>query len=241
MDNFHLISKYAICYSIYFLILFIGKTEHSCRLFHAGVPANNSGILLGVHLAGILWLGVVPFFILQHATNDIVFGLESPTILQLSCLVVLLLASIAIASIDTGKTNTAKPLQPRADLFSKTFVRQYTLYRTVFLMCYELFFRGYLLSDTIQRTGVVASISLNVALYVLLHVFNDKKEMIACIPFGIILCSLCIWFGAAWPAILIHTVFAIVYELKLLKKNLFTINNMRYENIRHRFFGLHRE
>ena len=242
MDDIQLISKYGICYGIYFLILFVGKTEHSNRLFDARGPVYNSGILLGIQLAGILWLGVVPFLILKHSISNIVFGQETPTILQVCCLLLLLFASVITAITETTKINTGKTVQQQqVFLFDKKFIRRYILYRTIFLISYEVFFRGYLLTDMIHRAGLFTAIVINTALYALLHSFSDKKEIIACIPFGILLCFTCLWFGAAWPAIVIHTVFAIIYELKLLKKNSCTINKMRYENICHRLFRLYRE
>jgi membrane protease YdiL (CAAX protease family) len=55
-------------------------------------------------------------------------------------------------------------------------------------------------------------------LYTLLHAPAGKKEMIACIPFGAILCGVCIWVNAVWPAMLLHVALSMTYEINLVQK-----------------------
>src|SRR5204863_272627 len=88
----------------------------------------------------------------------------------------------------------------------------------LFLSAYETWFRGYLLSDCIISFGVPVAILINIVLYSLLHIVNGKKEIVGCIPFGSLLCILCIWTNAAWPAILIHVALTISYEVHLVKR-----------------------
>jgi membrane protease YdiL (CAAX protease family) len=242
MHTIHLLSKYTICYSVFFLISFITKTENSNRLLSSKGFAINPGMLLGLQLVGILWLGIVPYFILHYSLHDILIGNKTPTIIQLGSVVLLLIAAVTFANLEADRSNAALVKSNQfVAAFRKTFTRRYFVYRIMFLICYETFFRGCLLTDSIHETGIWAAILINTFLYALLHIFNDKKEIIACVPFGILLCCICCWFGAAWPAIVLHTVFAITYELKLVKKNVHTINKIQNENICYRFFGLHRQ
>lgn len=219
MDNFHLIAKYAICYSIFFLILLFSKAEHSNRLFDSKGFVSKTGTLLGLQLGGILWLGVIPFFILHSSFNLIVFGQQPPGLFQLCILFLLLVVGIAIAIIESGKINTDQASQEQQVRFNKKFIRRYILYRSIFITSYELFFRGYLLTDSLNHTGIFSSVIINTCLYSLLHVFNGRKEIVACFVFGIIICCVCVWIHAAWPAMIIHTTFTLIYELKLVKKN----------------------
>ncbi len=188
MDILHLVSKYAICYGVFFLVSYISKTESSNRLLNANGMVKNPGMLLGLQIAGILWFGVVPFFIFPYSFNDIVFGREMPSIFQLSCLVLIIIISIVIAIRESVKQHPGKiKNQQEAIFFNKKFIRRYFFLRAIFLICYEIFFRGYLLFDITPRTGIFFSVALNIGLYCLLHIFNDKKELIACIRFGFIL------------------------------------------------------
>jgi membrane protease YdiL (CAAX protease family) len=241
MDHLHIISKYAICYGIFFLILLLGKSERSNRLFDRKGTVSNPGMLLGVLTGGFLWLGVVPFFILHHSISEIVFGRRAPGMVQLCTLLVLLILAIATAITESDKLNTRKAVEEQISRLSKTYLLRYILYRIIFLVSYESFFRGYLLTDSMQLTGVVLAVVINISLYSALHILNDRREFAGCVVFGTILCCLCIWCEAAWPAILIHTVFSLVYELRSVKKNLHSLNKIRYENISYGGIGLHRK
>ena len=98
------------------------------------------------------------------------------------------------------------------------FMSNYIVARVLFLCLYELWFRGYLLINSIIAFGITFAIILNIALYSLLHKVNGRREMLACIPIGAILCGVCAWTGAAWPAILIHVVMTLSHEIHLVKK-----------------------
>ncbi|MBC7845079.1 MAG: CPBP family intramembrane metalloprotease [Flavobacterium sp.] len=68
--------------------------------------------------------------------------------------------------------------------------------------------------------GIPLAVFMNVVLYVLVHIFNSKKELLACIPFGLMVCFFSIIFNSAWPAILLHIGFSSVYELNFWRLNL---------------------
>ncbi len=98
------------------------------------------------------------------------------------------------------------------------FIVGYFFIRILFICAYESWFRGYLLHDCITSLGEPLAILLNVSLYTLLHVVNGKEETLACIPFGLLLCGLCIWQGAGWPAVVIHLTLTITYETSFIRK-----------------------
>src|SRR5678816_4397194 len=84
--------------------------------------------------------------------------------------------------------------------------------RIVFLISYEWFVRGLLLITCCAWLGTAWGVVINTVLYVLLHVHKDKKEMLGCIPFGILLCAFTIWWQSVWPAIIFHLQLAIINE-----------------------------
>ena len=96
---------------------------------------------------------------------------------------------------------------------SNVFVSYYFPVRILFLCAYELFFRGFLLFDCIRWFGILPAIIITTGLTVLIHVFTNKKEMWACIPFGIILCSCCITIHSVWQAIVLHLALSLAYEI----------------------------
>jgi len=94
----------------------------------------------------------------------------------------------------------------------------YFLFRVLFLAAYETWFRGFLLTDCMSSWSVPFAIGVNITAYMLLHAVNGKNEMLACIPFGLLLCLLSFWVNAAWPAIFIHVALTMSCEVHLLKK-----------------------
>ena len=88
----------------------------------------------------------------------------------------------------------------------------YALLRIIFLVVYEWFFRGLLLISFAAWLGINRSIIINIFLYVLMHFHKNKKEMIGCIPLGLLFCAFTIWWQSIWPAIIFHLQIAIINE-----------------------------
>lgn len=89
----------------------------------------------------------------------------------------------------------------------------YLLLRCVFLICYELFFRGLLLSFCLQWTPAPVAVAINMVLYALAHAFSTRQELLGTVPFGILLCLLTLYAGSVWPAVLIHLLLGLPYDV----------------------------
>ena len=214
-----LILKYAICYCAFFAMLLLSKANGGYKLFDEKGPAQNTGALLGLQIAGIVWLGVVQIFTFDHSWLEIVFGKSIPGFFPALIIALLLIAVILFACKQSeslfGKIiSNQKPVK----IFSQAFILRYVLLRFLFLCAYEISLRGYLLTDSVYYLGITKAVLLNAALYALLHAPGNKKEMIACIPYGILLCLICIWLNTVWPAIVLHVSLSLTYETNLLKK-----------------------
>ena len=202
---------YACCFAMLFAATWISKHNKSNRLFDAqGVLATSSNTLIGLHVAGIYWLGLVPLILLKKSFQIIFAGSSFPDFLWLTVWVFLLIV-IVVTGLRAGRN--IQICQPYRHGFSNKFLTIYFLLRILFLCSYELFFRGLLLFDCIKWRGIYPAILLTTFFTVLIHVFTNKKEMLGCIPFGIILSGCCIAFNAAWPAIVMHVALSMAYEL----------------------------
>ena len=140
----------------------------------------------------------------------------------------LLLLTMAVTIVNRHSKNILRggiyPYKNSPHL-TKNFFFRYFIIRIVFLFCYELWFRGFLLFDNISKLGILSAIVINVFAYVLLHIFKSKKEIVACIPFGIAACYLSLLFNAAWPAIILHVSISMVYELNIYRAYLVNFLN----------------
>jgi membrane protease YdiL (CAAX protease family) len=128
----------------------------------------------------------------------------------------------------------------RNNTHSTTFIVLYFILRILFIAAYECWFRGYLLNDSIESIGLLWAIILNIVLYCVLHIVNGRAEVVACIPFGLLLCALCLWTGTVWPAIVIHLALTIPYEWSYLRK-IKTPQKLPYEYTDNRRVGLSRQ
>lgn len=99
---------------------------------------------------------------------------------------------------------------------------EYLLIRIPFLIIYEIYFRGVLLIICINQFGISAAIVSNVILYAVAHVYSSRKEMIGTVPFGLVLCLATTITQSVWPAIIMHLLLALPYEIFLLSKKQLT-------------------
>ena len=82
----------------------------------------------------------------------------------------------------------------------------------VFLISYELFFRGFLLHAFLEQMDPGPAIALNTALYVFAHFYKGRAEIFGAIPVGIIFCYATLATGNFWTAALLHSLMALSNE-----------------------------
>ena len=220
---------YAISYAMVFLLSWISKINKNNRLFNdEGEITQKPGNLLGIHLSGILWLGLVTVIQSDIPVVHILLGNSTPEAPSLFIFGLVYLAAITIA-FRLGKSIGVAGIASyeMSGQLTQSFFKKYFIIRALYLFVYELWFRGFLLFETIRLFGIPAAVSLNILLYALLHIFKSKKEILACIPFGLILCFLSIFFNAAWPAIILHTGFSLVYESNIYRNYIDSTKTVR--------------
>jgi len=226
MEPLQFISKYAICYAVFFLLSFVAKLNGGHKLIDQKGPAGNPGTLIGWQVAGILWLGVIPASIFDQPYLSMIIGSGFPGALKMIVLVLLTINAIVLSSTQVEHEFThLDGLKIARVFFTRSFMCRYFTARILFLTAYEIWFRGYLLNDCVASFGVIPAVIINVLLYMLVHCFGGRKEILGSIPLGIILCAMSIWFGGVWPAIVIHLALAITYEFKLSEKFLHLKNS----------------
>ena len=225
---------HAVVYLVFFCLLFIAKKRGGLRLFDDTGFAVDLPMLMILHISGIILFGVLPFLFHQPTLPfwDNPSGLQLPVWVSWMLVILLLILSprIAAKKFSHARLNWNSPPGSK-------YITLYFFVRILFIASYEYWFRGYLLTDAVTAVGVLPTIAINVFFYALLHWVNGRQEMIGCFPFGVLLCSLCIWLGAAWPAILLHLALTIPYEITFLQK-IKKAKTSAIESIHHRRIGL---
>ena len=215
---------YSFCYVMVFILAWLSKKEGNHRLINDhGAITDKPGNIISFHITGILWLGMVPAFVLKQPVLKTLTGNSLPdsSVLLMLLLLLMLTAAMAVKAGTTIQKQFADSKHAHYQL-PVTFIIRYFIIRIIFLFIYELWFRGYLLFGSVDAMGIPLAVASNVLLHVLLHLFNSKKEMLACIPFSLLACWLCILFNAAWPAVILHITFSLPYELNLYKSHFST-------------------
>jgi membrane protease YdiL (CAAX protease family) len=89
----------------------------------------------------------------------------------------------------------------------------------LYLVGYEFLFRGLLLLSCLKAFGLWPALIINLALYSAFHIPKGMKETIAAIPFGAFLCYLVIDSHSIFPAVFVHVLQAVSYEIFCLYRN----------------------
>ena len=235
MTDLSYLFQYATSYILFFVLLIIGKKIGGNRLFDKRGFTESKNFLIYLHLAGIVLFGVVPIY--NSGTPAVFLPIPKPLDFGILFLIIILTVflSIRLSRKEYDFWEGHRIFQKK---ISTSYIVFYFFFRTLFIVSYEIWFRGFLLSETAISIGKVNAVILNVFLYTLLHAVNGKKEMVGCIPFGILLCSLCLWQGSCWPAILIHLALTLSFEITIVR--LVDKNQTLHEGFNNRGFGIHR-
>lgn len=209
-------------YVLFFGFSWICKINGIHRLINDdGVFTSKPIGLIGSHLVGMIWLGIIPVILLENSVLKVLTEIEIPNgfFMVLYALIFILITTIAWYQSKNEFRNKQRFTAAGVRLSSRFFIF-YFVVRALFLFSYELWFRGFLLFDCIRWFGIPLAVFMNGILYVLVHIFNNKKEVLACIPFGLLVCFFSLTFNSAWPAILLHIGFSLVYELHFYRLHL---------------------
>lgn len=203
----------AICYCLLFLLCLVVWKMKSENLVSEKVMNGNWLLLHLRHAGGVIIMAVLPALFLPVAMEDLLTWQEPINIIQVMTLSITALLLVILVVRNRGSLPAEK-----TGIYKYAFYQVIThlALRSSFLVCYEWFFRGCILFSCIENFGVLAAIIINLVLYILIHSFHDKKEMLGSIPFGLILCVFAIWYQSAWPAILLHLLLSFSHELFFL-------------------------
>ena len=213
---------YIFIYMLFFGFSWSCKTRGIHRLINdEWVFTRKPRGLIITHIIGIIWFGIPPLIYFKQSLLKVLSEINIPVsfIIVLYFFLLILMVTIAFEQSKKGYEKSQSSSESFAYLSSKFFI-SYFIVRALFLFSYELWFRGLLLFDCIRWFGIPLAVFINVTLYVLLHIFNSKKEVLVCIPFGLLVCFFSIEFNSAWPAILLHIGFSMAYELNFYQYNL---------------------
>ena len=178
-------------------------------------PNPDSLAILNLrHLLGIVIFGGVCWVIFQN--SEVIFFKR---FMDNQALIVPV-AFFATICMDLSVTDAhSKIIVPGSSINYKQCL-SYIILRLLFLLAYEVFFRGVLFWYSLQFTNLVNAIIINLFFYALIHITESKKEILGSIPFGLVLCLFTYYSGSIWPAFIIHASLSIWHEAIIISKGL---------------------
>ncbi len=116
-----------------------------------------------------------------------------------------------------GVGNLAMYPQIRTKVWSKGLLVLSALTWMIYLLGYEIMFRGVLFENCVSEVGLLSAIGINISIYALVHIPKGLNETVGTLPMGIVFCLL-VWFtGSFWASFALHCLFALSNEWFSLK------------------------
>lgn len=204
----------SLCFLSYLSLLTSAALNSEHKLFLNGEACKKITELNKLHLSGII-IFLVPIFFLD-TDSLLLLHLKKDLILVKS--IVLLLLGVSAGFVASHQVIKAKlTFVSTTERNSRKSLETYLIIRIVFIVVYELFFRGILLAVCLHYTSLVTALGINALFYTMAHAYAEKKEIIACPFFATVLCLLTLWYNTFIPAAFIHVVLCFTYDNGILK------------------------
>ncbi len=201
----------AFCWLVFFHALYKGKQRNA--LAFTACPDQDAVVEnLKLHFTGILWMGLIPVLLYKTVLSYLPdpFGIVKLWKLNGWILIPSLVAALA------GYTQSRKRPANSSLPATERDIIIYSCLRIPYIISYELFFRGWVLFESIKVLSPVPAIVLNTVLYFLCHFFADRNERAGTVLLGPVLCLVSLSTGSVLGAVLIHLALTISYEVPLL-------------------------
>jgi membrane protease YdiL (CAAX protease family) len=203
-----------LCYIIFFLSICKAWKKDRKKVFAQSNRAQDISTARNLQITGILLFGFFTGIVrMRQQMTFLSFPKDPDNYLML--LTAILFVIVFIISWFTAQKNKLSDKYSYLLRSSSQRVANYFLFRVLFLVAYEFFFRGVLLFDIAMMAGITISISINIIMYVILHLFDNRQTIIGAVPFGLLLCWLSWETQSIWPAVVLHLVLALTYEIKI--------------------------
>lgn len=201
-----------VSFATYFIVSLVYKKLGVTNLQTALISANGLRLINLKHLLGIVLFGILSYISIPEL-KYLVCTIEVPRLYLLILFLLVFFLTAFVSYFGVQKEKSIHSIQ--INHYSFSYAWAYFIIRFTFLLCYEFFFRGVLLFMFLDFSSLPLAIFYSTILYVLIHIFDSKKEILGAIPFGIILCLFTYFTNSVWYAFLIHMALSAVYEISV--------------------------
>lgn len=212
---------------VFIIYQLITETSLPSRL--SGRELSRNTKVLFTRVSGVFILGGAALFLESRNDFEGIRNLVTPEFLSSLHWVILALAVIlAINIFTTAPDGRDKYPQLKFETWHSRHFILNSITWLAYLFSYEWILRGPLLTEMVSLAGTWQGVAINTVFYSLIHAVKGRKEMIASLPVGVILCSVTLYTGSFLAAFILHGAFALAYEYKLV----YLQHNPRYKSVR---------
>ncbi len=183
------------------------------RIFRPKIENNNAGSVVFQRLTGLVLFGVLPMLTVWFWFRGSIeqYGFNWPKYNYVLYVVIGLAFVLPVVNYFNSKRSDTIKMYPqiRNLNWSPGLFLMNCITWAMYLFAYELMFRGVLLFGALETMGVYYAIALNTVIYSIYHFPKGKKESIASIPFGIVLCLIAVETDSFFYPFLLHLTLAL--------------------------------
>ncbi|MDF1560120.1 MAG: CPBP family intramembrane metalloprotease [Bacteroidales bacterium] len=228
LNDIYSVLPVLLTFAFFTLYWFISQSDRIRRKFYSNNDPDEATVyhISFNRIAGFVLMGIFPLLICLillpgYTITD--FGLKLPPENPGFTAVAVILLALIMIPIVSGSARRPQIQgnhpQIRARIWTRKTAVIDALTWALYLLGYEILFRGVLLFPVAEALGVWAAIAINIALYSAAHIPHGKAETIAAVPFGLVLCILTLYSGTIWIAFLAHLVNALTVSFSAMKYN----------------------
>ncbi len=177
--------------------------------------------IVGFVSMGIFPIGICLVVLPRYSPAGYGLGFNSATsMFSLLWIIVLSIVVIPVAYFSAQKPeNLLNYPQIRTKLWTNKTALINSAGWVLYLLGYEILFRGVLLFPVADQIGVWPAVAINIALYSATHIPKGMAETIGAAPLGLVFCILTLQSGTIWIAFVVHLVLALTNCYTALKFN----------------------
>ncbi len=191
-------------------------SSDNIRYYFSPSLDNNTLHVLFQRLTGICIFGFIPVLFItgfgEYSLADfgIGFNISGESVLW----TILFVAIIFPVNYFNSRKPSNLDVYPqiRKTVWSRELITVSALSWIIYLLAYEMLFRGFLLFSSLEIMGYWPAIALNTGIYSIVHYPKGNKEAFGAVPLGILLCVLTIKTGNIWIAFFTHVALALSNE-----------------------------
>ncbi len=205
-----------LCFSIYWFVTMNPKIK---TRFFTNQQEEKAWInyVLFQKLTGVLFLGIIPLLVVltttDYSASDLGINLKHP--LQSLTYIAVIGIMILLLNYFAGKNPERLKDYPQmriANWTKKILAINVTAW-FLYLLAYEVLFRGVLLFLCYDTFGFWPAVSINIGLYATTHIPKGVGETFGTIPYGLVLCFITISTGSILVAFATHLIMALSNDL----------------------------